>query len=84
MQVELTAEQTMIARIGEAQTGQWYQRTDWRQIFQVASSDARSQTLQLVQPGGARTQLSMSAWNDLPLWLAPPPNEQASAHETED
>jgi hypothetical protein len=58
--------------VGNPQIGQWYQRTDNADTFQVISVDESANTIEIQSFVGDMDELDAETWASLPLALAQP------------
>jgi len=65
----------MNANVGPARIGQWYQRTDKGEVFQVTGLDAKSRTIEIQSFDGDLDEIDEESWRMLPLGLAEPPED---------
>jgi len=61
--------------VGSAQVGQWYQRRDKGELFQVTGRDEHSGTIEIQTFDGDLDEIDEDTWNELPLVLAEPPED---------
>lgn len=62
-----------MSRRGNPQIGQWYQRGDTDDLFQVTGLDEKSGTIELQDFNGDLSEIELESWRLLPLTLAEPP-----------
>lgn len=65
----------MSGAVGEPQIGQWYERRDNADIFQVTGLDESAKTIEIQGCDGDIGELDERAWAGLPLVLAQPPDQ---------
>ena len=61
--------------VGEPEIGQWYERTDTGEIFQVTGLDEHSETIEIQAFDGAIDEIEAEIWIALPLQLAELPQD---------
>ncbi len=59
--------------VGNPQIGQWYQRWDTDELFQVTGLDEEADTIELQDFHGDLSEVELESWRLLPLTLAEPP-----------
>ena len=73
----------MNTHVGNARIGQWYQRWDKGEIFQVTGVDEVSGTIEIQSFGGDIDELDELTWRALPLTLAEPPEDWSGPVDVE-
>ncbi len=66
---------------GEPQVGEWYQRTDNEEVFQVVSVDAASAFVQVQSFDGQVDDIASDEWKELSLISASEPPDWTGAVE---
>ena len=61
--------------VGIPQVGDWYERSDTGETFQVVSVDAASGTVQIQNFDGSLDSVEDEDWADMPLTAAAPPED---------
>jgi hypothetical protein len=56
--------------IGQPQVGQWYQRRDNSELFQVTGIDEHARTVEIQAFDGSIDEVDLETWRVLPLELA--------------
>ena len=65
----------MSSAVGHPEIGQWYERTNDGEIFQVTGIDENANTIELQAFDGAIDEIEAEAWAALPLELAESPED---------
>jgi len=74
----------MNGTVGSPEIGQWYERTDNSDIFQVTGLDEESGTIEIQSFDGDVGELDVQVWASLPLQLEQPPEDwMVSAEQME-
>jgi len=60
----------MSSPVGRPEIGQWYERTDDGEIFQITGIDENAKTIELQASDGAIDEIDAEAWAALRLELA--------------
>jgi len=61
--------------VGPARIGQWYERADKGEVFQVTGLDAVARTIEIQSFDGDLDEIDAESWAELPLELAEPPED---------
>jgi len=61
--------------VGEPEIGQWYERTDRGEFFQVTGMDDYSKTIEIQASDGDLGEMEAEIWTTLPLELAELPED---------
>jgi len=65
--------------VGKPQVGDWYQRSDKDELFQVVSIDAASATVQIQSFDGELDSIDAEDWAESPLTAAAAPEDWTGA-----
>ena len=65
----------MSSAVGYPEIGQWYERTNNGEIFQVTGIDENAKTIELQAVDGAIDEIDAETWVALPLELAGSPED---------
>jgi hypothetical protein len=70
---DLSAEDTLVSRDYDPETGQWYEDLDREDLFKVVSVDPDDALVRIQWLDGEVEDLDVDAWNELDLELAAEP-----------
>ena len=65
----------MISAVSGPQIGQWYERENPAETFQVTGIDDRTQTVEIQSLNGDIGEIDRDTWSALPLSYAEPPED---------
>jgi Family of unknown function (DUF6763) len=65
----------MISAVSGPQIGQWYERVDPAETFQVTGIDDRARTIEIQSLNGDLGEIDRDTWSVLPLSYAEPPED---------
>jgi len=65
----------MISAVSRPQIGQWYEREDPAEFFQVTGIDERARTIEVQSLNGDIGEIDCDTWSILPLSYAQPPED---------
>jgi len=65
----------MSAVIRQPEIGQWYQRQDSSELFQVTGIDEHAGTVEIQSSDGSIDEIDQESWKVLPLEIAEAPEE---------
>lgn len=65
----------MNSTVGSPQIGQWYERADTAEIFQVTGIDDGAGTIEIQSFDGDVDEVDLQLWSALPLEYAQPPED---------
>ena len=74
----------MNSTVGSPQIGQWYERADTAEIFQVTGIDDGAGTIEIQSFDGDVDEVDLRLWSALPLEFAQPPEDWLASVEEMD
>lgn len=72
----------MNGTVGNPQIGQWYERTDRADLFQVTGLDEKAGTIETQSIDGDVGELDAQIWDGLPLELSQAPEDWMASAES--